>query len=288
MNLISILIALAVETYYKPVSDYRRYDWFSSYAETLYNKLANQSWRNGPIGVIVIIGLIVSGVWLVNAMLCGVAGLFSFIFGILVLIYCLGPKDLLDDAHQFTSALENDDKEKANRFASEILGVDVDDEPANLANQVQDSIVVTANIRVFGVIFWFMILGPMGAALFRMACLMKRHPAIHNDDFNSITERLYNIMLWPSARLTVIGFALTGSFVDTISNWHNGSDFWQRDSEELLVASGNGAIRHEQDEEAEDGVINIEGINNMLALVKRTLIVWLAILALMTLTGWIL
>ena len=288
MNLISILIALAVETYYKPVSDYRRYEWFSTYAEKLYNKLGTQSWRNGPVGVVVILGLIIGGVWMLNAMLGGVASLFSFIFGLLVLIYCLGPKDLLHDVHQFTDALQNNDKDTANRYASEILGSDLDDEPANLANQVQEGIVVTANIRVFGVIFWFMILGPLGAALFRMACLMKNHPAIHNDEFNAVTHRLYNIMLWPSARLTVIGFALTGSFVDTISNWHNVSDFWQRDSEELLAVSANGAIRHEKDDEPEEGVVSVEGINNMLALVKRTLIVWLATLALMTLAGWIL
>ncbi|MDH5572865.1 MAG: regulatory signaling modulator protein AmpE, partial [Gammaproteobacteria bacterium] len=256
--------------------------------EKLYKQMASQSWRNGPFGVMIIVGLVISGVWLIDAMLNGVAGVFSFVFGLAVLIYCLGPKDLLDDVHQFTDALQDEDKDNANRSASEILGMDVDDEPENLATQVRESIVITANIRVFGVIFWFMILGPVGAALFRMACLLKRHPSIHNNDFNSVTDRLYDIMLWPSARLTVIGFALTGSFVDTISNWRNGTDFWQRGSEELLVVSANGAIRHEQDTEADESTVRIDSINNVLALVKRTLIVWLATLALMTLAGWIL
>ena len=301
MNLISILIALAVETFYKPVSDYRRYDWVLSIVEKIYNKLAPYRWRNGPWGVILITGLVVFSVWLIQAMLEGVTGFFSFLFGLLVLIYCLGPKDLLDDVHKFTQALDSGDTDALKKCAGEIIANDrvelEDSNPIELARQVKDAIVVTANVRVFGVIFWFMVLGPVGAVLFRLACLLERHPSINNEDFKASTDRLYEIMLWPSARLSVIVFALTGSFVDTIGNWRSASDFWQADSEELLISSANGAIRHEPNADYDDEAIdendngaqpNVEGINNMLALIKRTLIVWLAVLGLMTLTGWVL
>ncbi|MCW9023896.1 MAG: regulatory signaling modulator protein AmpE [Gammaproteobacteria bacterium] len=294
MNLISILIALAVETFYKPVSDFRRYDWVSTLVEKIYNKLASYRWRNGPMGVIVIAGLIIFVVWLVQAMLAGVAGLFSFLFGLLVLVYCLGPKDLLDDVHKFIQALEQGDADVIKQCASEVITNDSvsleDKNSVELAEQVKDAIVVTANVRVFGVIVWFMLLGPVGAALFRLACLLERHPSINNEEFKASTDRLYEIMLWPSARLSVIGFALTGSFVDTIANWRSVSDFWKANSEELLTSSANGAVRYEHSEEHDDEEAqpDVEGINNMLALIKRTLIVWLAVLGLMTLTGWVL
>ncbi len=287
MNLISILIALMVETLYKPVSDYRRYDWLLDASSKIYQKLSPQSWRDGPMGLILIVALPCFAVWLIAAMLAGVAGLFSFIFGLLVLIYCLGPKDLLDDVKKFTDALQADDLDAAQHYASEILGREVSGDKVSLAEQVKDGIPVTANSRVLGILFWFMLMGPVGAVLFRYTCLLY-HQAGWSSDFFRVLERLHEIMIWPSARLSVVGFALTGSFVDTVSNWESSSDFWQRDSEELLSVSGAGAVRHELDESTEEGQPDIAGVQSVLALMKRTLIVWLAILALLTLTGWVL
>ncbi|VAX10010.1 hypothetical protein MNBD_GAMMA25-221 [hydrothermal vent metagenome] len=287
MNLISILIALMVETLYKPVSDYRRYDWLLDACTKLYHKLSSQAWRDGPIGLILIIALPCVSVWLIAAMLAGVAGLFSFLFGLLVLIYCIGPKDLLDDVNKFNDALQAEDADAARHFAEEILGREVSGDLVSLAEQVKESIPVTANSRVLGILFWFMLMGPVGAVLFRCTCLLY-HQGGWNSGFAHILERLHEIMIWPSARMSVIGFALTGSFVDTVSNWQSSSDFWRRNSEELLSVSGTGAVRHELDELPEEGLADIEGVQNVLALMKRTLLVWLAILALLTLTGWVL
>ncbi len=287
MNLISILIALAVETLYKPVSDYRRYDWLLDASTKIYNKLSAHAWRDGPLGLILMVVLPCFAVWLIAAMLAGVAGLFSFLFGLLVLVYCIGPKDLLDDVKKFTDALQADDVDAARHYASEILAYEATGDAISLAEQVKENIPVIANTRVLGVLFWFMLMGPVGAILFRYICLLY-HRGGWSNGFSHALERLYEIMIWPSARLSVTGFALTGSFVDTISNWQSSADFWQRNSEELLRVSGIGAVRHELDEPPEEGQPDIEGVQNVLALMKRTLIVWLAILALLTLTGLVL
>jgi len=287
MNLISILIALAVETLYKPISDYRRYDWLLDGSTRIYHKLSSQAWRDGPLGLIIIVALPCFGVWLIAAMLAGVAGLFSFLFGLLVLIYCLGPKDLLDDVNKFTDALKADDLDAARHYAGEILMREVTGDATSLVEQVKQGIPVTANSRVLGILFWFMVMGPVGAVLFRFTCLL-RHQAGWGSGFTTVLERLHEIMIWPSARLSVMAFALTGSFVDTVSNWQSSSDFWRRNSEELLSVSGTGAVRHELDEPPEEGQPDIEGMQNVLALMKRTLIVWLVILALLTLTGRVL
>ena len=286
MNLISILIALAVETLYRPVSSYRRYDWLMDLSSRLYQNLSAQSWRDTPAGVILMVALPCLAVWLISAMLAGVTSLFGFLFGLLVLIYCIGPRDLLDDVHRFAEAVRADDTETARALAGEILGQEVEGDREALAIAVRDAIPLAANTRVLGILFWFMIMGPVGAVLFRYACLL-RHESGWSDGFTRSLERLHEILLWPSARLSVIGFALVGSFVDTISNWQSAADFWQRDSEELLRLSGLGAIRHELDEDAEEGTA-VEAVHSMLALMKRTLIIWLVILALLTLTGQVL
>ena len=56
MNLISILIALAVETFSPNIHELRRFNWFNRYSDTLYQRLDGQSWRNGPVGIIMVVG----------------------------------------------------------------------------------------------------------------------------------------------------------------------------------------------------------------------------------------
>ena len=286
MNLISILIALAVETFYRPVEELRRFDWFERFADGFLARSEEQAWRDGPLGLLVVLGGVVLGVWLANAMLHGVAAFFSFLFGIAVLVYCLGPRDLERELDAFIDAMERGDEEAACLRATAMLGHDIGGTEREMLDQVKAGLVVEANNRLFSVIFWFMLLGPVGAALFRLTIVLRRHLQRIDSGFARSVEDLYRILIWPPARLLVLGFALAGSFVDTISRWRSFNDIWQADSEALLVESGLGAIAHEP--HAGEGKPDLEGIVQLMALIKRTLMVWLAVLGLMTLTGWIL
>lgn len=287
MNLISILIALAVETFYRPIQEWRRYNWFYRYADALYNRLAGQGWREGPLGVILVVGLVVLGVWLVDAMLGGVAAFFSFLFGMAVLIYTIGPRDLEEEVEQFTTAVERSDYEAAEIYATRILGYDISGSPTEAVRQVKEGLVVEANSRLFGILLWFMLLGPVGAVLFRLSCELKNHTGQTESGYAAAAHDLYRIMIWLPARLVVLGFALAGSFVDTVSMWKSFTDIWRVDSETLLIESGLGAISHEPHTEDEEGTADLEAVAQIMALIKRTLLVWLAALALLTLTGWV-
>jgi len=236
MNLISILIALAIETFYRPVQEWRRFDWFERYVDGFLARAEAQTWRDGPLGLLVVLGTVVFGVWLVEAMLDGVAALFGFLFGIAVLVYCLGPKDLEAELDGFIDAMERGDEEAACLRATALLGHDVGDNEQTMLEQVKAGLVIEANNRLFAV-------------------------------------------------MLVLGFALAGSFVDTVSRWRGIGDIWAADSESLLVESGLGAIAHEP--HSESGKPDLEGVIQLMALIKRTLLVWLAALALMTLTGWV-
>ncbi len=285
MNLISILIALAVETFYRPVQELRRFNWFYRYSDTLYQRLDGQSWRDGPLGVILVVGLIVFGVWLFDAMLGGVAAVFSFLFGLVVLIYTLGPRDLAEEVKDFSDAIERGDYEAGEIIATRIVDYDVSGSPIEATRHVMEGILVQANVRLFGILLWFMLLGPIGAILFRLSCELKNHTADNETGYASAARDLYQIMSWLPARLVVVGFALAGSFVDTVSLWKSFTEIWKTDSETLLIESGIGAISHEPHDE--EGTPDLEGVHQIMSLVKRTLLVWLAALALLTLTGWV-
>ncbi len=285
MNLISILIALAIETFYRPVQEWRRFDWFERYVDGFLARAEEQTWRDGLPGLLVILGTVVFGVWLAEAMLDGVAAFFGFLFGIAVLVYCLGPRDLEAEVDEFIDAMERGDEEAACLRAKAMLGHDVGSSGETMLEQVKAGLVIEANNRLFGVIFWFMLLGPVGAALFRFTIVLRRHLRLVDSGFAKSVEDLYRILIWLPARLLVLGFALAGSFVDTVSRWRAFSDIWAADSEALLVESSLGAIAHEP--HTESGKPDLEGVIQLMALIKRTLLVWLAALALMTLTGWV-
>ncbi len=285
MNLISILIALAIDAFYRPVQEWRRFDWLERYVDGFLARTEEQTWRDGPLGLLVVLGSVVFGVWLAEAMLDGVAAFFGFLFGIAVLVFCLGPKDLESELDGFIDAMERGDEEAACLRATILLGHDVGDNEQTMMEQVKAGVVIEANNRLFAVIFWFMLLGPVGAALFRATVVLRRHLRRIDSGFAGSVEDLYRILIWLPARLLVLGFALAGSFVDTVSRWRAFSDIWAADSESLLVESSLGAIAHEP--RAETGKPDLEGVIQLMALIKRTLLVWLAALALMTLTGWV-
>lgn len=288
MNLISILIALTAETFFfKSIQGWRQFDWFYRYSDRFYIRLGGMPWRDGAIGVVIILGSVVAGVWLVTAMLDNVAGVFSFLFGIMVLIFSLGPRDLADDVEHFVTAIARDDSEAACIYASNMLGFEVAEHELETTQHVKEGILVQANIRLFGVLLWFMLLGPVGAALFRLTCELRSHLANADNGFTRAVNDLYKILIWIPARLMVLGFAVAGSFVDTVTHLKSFSDIWRANSEALLIEAGLGAIVHEPHGKLEDGSPDLEGVAQVMALVKRTLLVWLAVLAMLTLAGWV-
>lgn len=290
MSLLSVIFALIAENFISSLSELRRFDFFFRYSSWLRSKLPTFSFQNGSITLVIVLAGALFAVWLVSAMLSNVLGLFGFLFGIAVLIFTIGPRDLDEDVQNVSTAFENKDYEAANIYASELSGRTIAEAPMQLAQTVKEEIFLQANIRMLGVFFWFILLGPVGAVLFRLSCLLKENQKDDDDDFSDASRDLYRIMVWLPARICVLSYAVAGNFVDTMSYWNGISDLWLRDSEEFIVVSGVGALRYEQrighaehgDEEPDTACIQ-----HALSLVKRAVIVWVVLLGLLTVTGWL-
>lgn len=289
MSLISILISLAIESYWEQIDKLRHYDWFEKYCSWMMNKLEGQAIYDSPLGVVLVLAPLVFAVWLVDAMLGGVFSLFSFVFGVAVLLFCLGPRTLSRDAQAYLDAAEAGDHELAKQYAIEILGRPVDEKPQELAEAVKAAILVRANDRLVAVMFWFVLLGPVGAVMFRAATMLKDETVLVPDKFSHSVHDLFWVMNWLPARLCIIGYALAGNFIDTVSYWRSLKDFWTRDSDELLIASGVGALRQDMRSDIiEQGEERFyQGVALAISLIKRTVIVIITLLALFTLAGWL-
>lgn len=289
MSLISILISLAIESYWEQIDKLRRYDWFETYTKWLMEKLEGQAPYDSPVGVVLVLAPLIFAVWLADAMLGGVWSLFSFVFGIAVLLFCLGPRSLSRDVQAYLDAAEAGDHERAKQYAIEILGRPVDAQPQHLAESVKYAILIHANDRIIAIMFWFALLGPVGAVMFRASTLLKDETVLVPDKFSHSVHDLFWVMNWLPTRLSIIGYALAGNFIDTVSYWRSLNDFWTRDSDDLLVASGTGALRQDvrADMEHPDDQVFIHSVAHAISLIKRTIIVFITLLALMTLAGWL-
>ena len=287
MTLITILIGMAIEHFIGVADDMRRFVWFNQYVNWLENRIAKYPFWNGAAGVIVTL----AGPLLVVAILTrGLSELFlplGLLFALAVLIYSLGPVYLNPQLDNLINALEEDDEPGINNLQNQfsISGINAKDD-----QQLLENILVESNERLFGVLFWFIVLGPFGALLYRLACqLWYQQREIHGHYSESVHD-LYNILNWPSSRLMALGNALTGNMVDAVEAWRNTEAQSLSVNREVICASGLGALNYHpaEDEEAEQVIENrIYWLRSLQGLLNRNLLAWLTILGLMTISGWL-
>ena len=157
MSLLSVIFALIAENFISSLSELRRFDFIFRYVSWLRAKLPTFSFQNGTATLVIVIAGVLFVVWLISAMLANVAGLFAFLFGIVVLIFMIGPRDLDDDVKNVSTAFENKDYEGANFYASQLANYDIAEPPLQLAQTVKEEILLQANTRMLGVFFWFIV-----------------------------------------------------------------------------------------------------------------------------------
>ena len=273
MNFIAIMIALGVETFYKPITQWRDYQWFTRYEQWMFNKLEGFTFRDSTVSVILIFGPVFVVTAILSTALYDFVAILGFLLASLVLVYCLGPNDLDEDVQAYLHAIEHDDEEGASHHADKVNGYPVTGEPAEVLQKVKEAIFVQGNTRMLGV-------------LFRLSDVQNRACMNQQSEYALANQRLFYILSWIPARLCVLGYAVVGSFIDTMSKWEGIADFWQEDSNTLMAISGAGALQHEDNNVSEDDEsLDTSDILEALSLVKRTIIFWLAMLAILTLTG---
>ncbi len=291
MNLLVILFALGAEKLFPGIQGARRYDWLMDFSNWLRENLPNV--RMGAAYVLLTIGIPAFTVGLAYWLLDHTHMLLGFAFSVAVLLYCLGPKSLDDQIRVYLKAREAGESARAHQAATEILHEDIPATNFEMTRAVIESILLQANERLLGVLFWFILLGPLGALLYRLAVVLKSETRTERttSDFAQAARRLYATLNWPTARLVALSYATIGNFVDALTEWRNAAAEWREGWEEfnarLLVASGLGALQIESGAALEgDSQTEMHHVHAAQALVWRSLMVWLVIIALLTLAGW--
>lgn len=290
MSLLAILLALFAEHFLGTLEEMRRFAWFHLFAAWARDRLPDAVRRNGAVGVVLIVGLPVLAAALVGYALAELWTVLGFLFMVLMLLYTFGPRDLEAEVEAFADARERGDDDSARWYAASLLdGGEVPAEAPRRIEAIIETILIQAHERVLGIVFWFLLLGPMGALLYRLSRELDAGLQQEDGELAQAASRLHYILGWVPARLCAFSYALAGSFTDAMTRWREEALRWNDENRGVLVASGCGALRYRAGEEvsdAADAAVETENVRESLSLVRRAAVVWLAVLALATLAGW--
>jgi len=301
MNLIALLIGLIVERLATQLFHLRRLRWIDRVIDAGFKRAAHVANWPSLIPVILITLLLSVPVFAVMFSLGdALLGFPYLLLAIVVLFFSLGPQDIGEDIDDYCKAIEDGDEDSVRQKAKAIIESDVPDDERERIHCVEEAVCIQANNRLFAVIFWFVVLGPLGAWVYRVTDLIRRRAvfaAARDEAADSSADRLRDaaVMLhgwlaWIPARLTAIGYAAAGHFDAAIGAWRapseQSSDTPSEYNEHLLARVGVSALAlGEKDGETlvERGVRGATAANS---LVFRLLLIWAVVIAAMTLYGW--
>ncbi len=292
LTLIAVVLALVLGHVAPGLIGLRRYDWFIAWLQWLGRLFAGQSAWQGRFGLLLAVGLPILVIAAVQYLLADkFYGLPLFGFALVALIYTWGPRDLDLDVDAVIEARDGD----ARRAAAAALFPE-GGEPVIEGPSLVEAVFRCALWRWFGVLFWFLLLGPAGAVLYRMVSLSAQGEAQRVlPPAQGEAARLFVALLnWPVAHLMTFGLALAANFDGVLAAWRD----WHASGGMRLDIGFLGAAARasvvcelaEEDAYAIDGPAQAPALlelRDAMSLVWRVLLLWLAVLAIFVVAGFV-
>jgi len=283
----------------------RQYGWYRDWLSWLDTRFGEASFWRSRWGIVIallppllVVGLFQSAL---DRPLLGLAGL---LFAIAVLFYTWGPRDLDVDVEAILDARDP----LARRAAAARLWPRTG--TASLeGGALAEAVFRSALQRWFGVLFWFLLLGPVGALLYRLTQLATDGidgdqaapaPALPLETLRG-ARTLRAILEWPVAQLMTLALALVGNFDSVLGAWRGAGGASLRLETGFLGAVARASVNSELAQEAADyahdgqeataaavlTAADLPELRDAMSLVWRSLLVWLAALALFVIAGFV-
>lgn len=292
--LLAVLLAVALDRVVPDRYGIKPFAWYRDWAESIEERFNGGKRVHGVGAVLVAVVPIVLGVWLLHAVLSELGWALRFAYDVLVLYLCLDIYRLGKSANAVADALEAGDFNEANEQYRELTGKDAPEmNEATIARVTVEAVLKQGNALVVSPIFWFLLLGPAGAVLQRLSCILDMlwgHRYSRFAEFGWAAARFDDLMGWIPARITALSYALMGSFEDALHCWRRRMAIWSDINSGPLLASGFGAL-HMQNCEVSSETTDYDGgggaelavvpdaghVRRVVALVWRVLLLWLVI-----------
>jgi adenosylcobinamide-phosphate synthase len=246
----------------------------------------------------------------------------AILWSVAVLYVTLGFRQFSFHFTQIRDALADGDENLARQLLAEWQQIDASELPrSEMVRHVIEHSVLSAHRHVFGVLAWFSIFaalgfGPAGAVIYRLSEFVvrywqhksKTHHEPVSEALQAIATDAWRLIDWLPARMTAISFAVVGSFEEAIDGWRNYIPRFPGDNDGIILAATSGAVNIKlgtdsgavitPNEAFPDGLTSAGQPSNeastgqtpevahlavIVGLVWRTVVMWMVLLALLTL-----
>lgn len=219
------------------------------------------------------------------------------LFDILILYFCIGARSLQQHALAVCLALQQKDLYLARQQVGKIVSrqtaqmTTLDVRRASI-----ESVLENGADAVFAPLFWFMLLGPFGALIYRLSNTLDAMWGYKNQryqNFGWAAARLDDVLNWLPARLTALSYALLGNTQQAFNAWQNQAHLLDSPNAGPVMTAGAGALNlnlggpawyHGQLKNKAwfggDESPNNADIKRATALVYQSLALWLLLIAL--------
>ena len=220
-----------------------------------------------------------------------------------VLYATLGFRQFSFHFTQIRDALADGDEDRARELLAKWQQIDASELPrSEIVRHVIEHSVLSAHRHVFGVLAWFSVLaalglGPAGAVFYRLSEFVPRYWQHKSKDqhqpvsqaVQQTAAQAWLFVDWIPSRLTAISFAVVGSFEETIDGWRNYEPRSAGDNDGIVLAATAGAVNIRLQGTGRDGnplpgqIPELAHLAVVVGLVWRTVVLWMVLLALLTL-----
>jgi len=309
MGFFGILIALLLEQARPLAHDNAAHSALRSWARAVRRNIdaghAAQGWIAWALAVGVpalLAGLIYWALWSFSSVL-------GFVWLVGVLYVTLGFRQFSHHFSEIRRVLDEGDEARARDKLAAWLRVDVSSLPrAELLRQVIEHSVLSAHRHVFGVLVafvvcWMLGLGPAGAIFYRMAEYLSRNWQARADNSRSPALQSAAAQAWVwidylPARTTALGFAVVGNFEEAVASWRSEAESYAPGSDGVVLAATSGALNVQlapraqtvtPPSELQDDVQTarpdpqLAHLSGVVGLVWRAVVLWMLVLALLSL-----
>jgi len=305
MTLISLAIVFLIEQMRPLPQANAVHQIFTNYSDSLSRQFNAGERRQGLMAWLIAVVPWVAGVVLVYSLLLSINPVLALIFNVAVLYFVMGFRNIGQKFNTVLEALRSGEIDAARHALTDWRGQPADElHDSEVAKVAMEEGLLGAHRHLFGVIFWFILVpGPAGAVLYRLSAVLSDKWGTGAGEefveFGAFSRKAFEILDWIPSRLTAITFAIVGDFEDAIDCWRKQSNSWGNVEQGIVLASGAGALGVRLGEALhQDGAVSFRpelglgdepDVNHMasgIGLVWRGVVMWLSLIALLTLAVW--
>lgn len=281
MKLLVVIVVLVGMFVVPDAARYREWRWYDAWLGHLDGS-AGLSWV-----LLAVVAPALLAALLALALQGLLFGLLWLAFAFFVAVLCLYEVEPDIDA-----VLKAPDRARREAAARSLYEDGAADQQLLAPDALVEATTMAALRRRFGVLFWFFLLGPAGALFYHLGQRARRSAARQDDaEAVRVATRFGEVLDWLPAHLMALAMAVVSDFDAVFGAWRRwhvepGRDTLEFDPRFLGAIARAGVTADVDAGDAEPGEGSPGELADLKRLLLRVLVVWLAVVAVIVLVGW--